>query len=105
MLANSLLLCASMNLRKYQEDPAHCGIVSVSLFAGVPHTGHVVLTQSVIFARGLSPVSVGSYSATSGSRSGKSSSFIGTHPHLGQFIIGIGSPQNLCLLKIQSLIL
>ena len=41
------------------EDPAHWGIVSVSLFAGPPQHGHVVFTQSVIAASGDSPLSVG----------------------------------------------
>ena len=49
-----------MNLKKYQLDPAQLGIVSVSLLAGPPQFGQVVLTQSVMFARGLSPFSVGS---------------------------------------------
>ena len=33
-------------------------MVSVSRWAGPPHLGQVVFTQSVILLRGLSPVSV-----------------------------------------------
>ena len=49
-----------MYRRKYQEDPAHWGMVSVSRLAGPPQQGQVVLTQSVILDRGDSPSSVGS---------------------------------------------
>ena len=45
---------------KYQEEPAHWGMVSVSRWAGPPQWGQVVLTQSVITDRGDSPESVGS---------------------------------------------
>ena len=84
MLANSLSLCGSINLKKYQDDPAQLGIVSVSLLAGPPHFGQVVLTKLSILASGDSPVSVGSYSAISGSNNGKSFSSIGSQPHLSQ---------------------
>jgi len=36
-------------------DPAHCGIVSVSLLAGFPQCGHVVFIHSSCFANGDSP--------------------------------------------------
>ena len=49
-----------MYRRKYQEDPAHWGMVSVSRWAGPPQQGQVVFTQSVMAARGDSPLSVGS---------------------------------------------
>ena len=78
------LLWASIYLKKYHEDPAHCGIVSVSRFASLPHLGHLQLTNSSILARGLSPVSVGTYSVTSGSNTGKSSSGTATHPQESQ---------------------
>ena len=58
--ANSLSLCASIYLKKYHEDPAHCGIVSVSRLASLPQTGHFVFIQSVCFASGDSPFSPGS---------------------------------------------
>ena len=58
-LASALSLCGSVYLKKYQEDPAHWGIVSVSRFAGPPQQGQVVFTQSVIAASGDSPLSVG----------------------------------------------
>ncbi len=50
----------SVYLKKYQEEPAHWGMVSVSRFAGPPQCGHVVFTQSVMDASGESPLSVGS---------------------------------------------
>ena len=54
-----MLAIRSVYLKKYQEDPAHCGMVSVSRFAGPPQHGQVVFTQSVIAANGDSPLSVG----------------------------------------------
>ena len=56
--ASALSSCGSMYRRKYHEDPAHWGMVSVSRWAGPPQHGQVVLTQSVILASGDSPVSV-----------------------------------------------
>jgi len=53
-----LSLWGSIYRRKYQLEPAHWGMVSVSRWAGPPHLGQVVFTQSVILLRGLSPVSV-----------------------------------------------
>ena len=58
-LTSSLSLWTSTYRRKYQDDPAHCGIVFVSRFAGPPQHGQVVLTQREIAASGDSPVSVG----------------------------------------------
>ena len=57
---SSFLLSGSIYRRKYQLEPAHWGMVSVSRLAGPPQQGQVVLTQSVMRARGLSPSSVGS---------------------------------------------
>src|SRR5215470_10329689 len=89
--------------RKYHDEPAHCGIVSVSRFAGPPQLGHCVLTQSSIAASGDSPVPVGWYRSTSGKRTGKSSSGTGTKPQLiEQWTIGMGSPQYRCREKTQS---
>ena len=45
---------------KYQLDPAHWGMVSVSRVAGPPQHGQVVFTQSCMTDRGDSPESVGS---------------------------------------------
>ena len=42
------------------DEPAHWGIVSVSLFAFPPHFGQVQLTKLSILASGLSPPSPGS---------------------------------------------
>ena len=56
----AFLLCGSQYRIKYQEEPAHCGMVSVSRLAGPPQCGQVVFTQSVMAASGDSPVSVGS---------------------------------------------
>ena len=60
LLARALSLWGSIYRRKYQLEPAHWGMVSVSRLAGPPQQGQVVLTQSVILVRGLSPSSVGS---------------------------------------------
>ena len=58
--AKALSLCGSMYLKKYQDEPAHCGIVSVSLVAGPPQCGQVVCVHSVCLASGDSPFSPGS---------------------------------------------
>ena len=58
--ARALSLWGSIYRRKYQEEPAHWGMVSVSRLAGPPQWGQVVFTQSVILLRGDSPSSVGS---------------------------------------------
>ena len=80
-------------------------MVFVSLVAGDPHIGHVVLTHSGIFTKGLSPVPEGAYDVTSGSVSGNWSSGTLTIPHDGQWTRGIGSPQYRWRLNTQSLIL
>ena len=87
----------SINRRKYQQEPAHCGIVLVSLF---PIS---VFTHSSIPAKGDSPVPVGSYLSTSGSVRGRSDSFNGIFFPPSPWIIGIGSPQYRCREKSQSL--
>jgi len=40
----------------HQQDPAHCGMVLVSLRAGLPVAGSVVLIQEEMVASGLSNV-------------------------------------------------
>ena len=75
-------------------------IVSVSLFAGAPHFGHVVLTNDADFLRGFSPT-VNSISI--GSVIGNSLSGTGTTPHFSQCTKGRGLPQYLCLDISQSL--
>jgi hypothetical protein len=77
--------------------------VFVSLSAGPLQFGHLVFTQFFMFFNGDSPVPVGSNLFVLGSLTGRSFSGTGTFPHLGHLIIGIGSPQYLCLEKIQSL--
>ena len=67
---SSLSFLLSIYLKKYHDDPAHCGIVFVSRFAGFPQQGQVVLTHSSIAASGDSPVPVGSYDSTSGNNNG-----------------------------------
>ncbi len=54
-----LLRCGFGYRKKYQHDPAHCGMVFVSRFAGPLHSGHVTFTHSVMAASGDSPVPVG----------------------------------------------
>ena len=56
----ALSLWGSIYRRKYQLEPAHWGMVSVSRLAGPPQQGQVVFTQSVILEWGASPSSVGS---------------------------------------------
>ena len=82
--AKAVSLLGSMYLKKYHEEPAHCGIVSVSRFAFPWHLGHVVLIQSESFASGLSPFSPGSKSLTSGNFKGNSFSGIGCQPQCSQ---------------------
>src|SRR6185436_19914195 len=53
------LACGDGYLRKYHDEPAHWGIVSVSRFAGPPQLGQRVFTQSWMAANGDSPVPVG----------------------------------------------
>jgi hypothetical protein len=66
-------------------------MVSVSRWAGPPHFGQVVLTNSGTRASGDSPVGV--KSAFSGSSTGSWSSGMGTSPQFAQVTIGIGQPQ------------
>src|SRR3989344_3216616 len=73
-LANALLLCGSAYLKKYQELPAHCGIVSVSRLADPPHLGHLTLTQFSNLASGDSPSPLAWNSFISGNSRGKFSS-------------------------------
>ena len=56
---SSLSFLLSTYRKKYQEEPAHWGMVLVSLLAGPPQQGHVVLTHQSMAARGDSPVPVG----------------------------------------------
>ena len=68
-------------------------MVSVSRFASPPHFGQLHLTKESILASGDSPPCPGANSVISGSFSGSSLSGSATMPHLGQWTIGIGSPQ------------
>ena len=68
--AKALSLWGSTNRRKYQEEPAHWGMVSVSRFAGPPHLGQVQFRKDSMRARGDWPSVPGSKFSTSGSRSG-----------------------------------
>src|SRR5699024_11595357 len=53
--ANCSVLLGSINLKKYQLLPAHCGIVLVSLLPFMPVFGSTTWIQSLL-ARGDSPV-------------------------------------------------
>jgi len=66
-----------------------------SLLAFSPQTGHLTLTHESILARGDNASLFILYSSSFGNSRGKSLSFKGTVPHLGQCIKGIGSPQYL----------
>src|SRR5699024_12122508 len=72
--ANCSVLSGSINLKKYQLLPAHCGIVLVSLLPFMPVFGSTTWIQSLL-ARGDSPVPDGLISVKTGSSSGSSSSF------------------------------
>ncbi len=75
-------------------------IVSVSLFAGHLHLGHLVFRNFLLVARGETTFFL--KLTFNGSFTGKSFSGTGTIPHLTQYIIGIGEPQYLCLEIFQS---
>src|SRR6185503_11251025 len=77
-------------------------MVLVSRLAGPWQFGHFTLTHESMPANGDSPVPVGSYFLTFGKTTGKSSSGTATVPHFGQWIMGMGSPQYLCLENTQS---
>ena len=72
----------SVNLKKYHDEHTKVSIVSVSLFAGLPHPGQVVFTNSSLLARGEAPVPVSSISM--GSMTGRSFSGTGTSPQSEQ---------------------
>ena len=77
-------------------------MVSVSRFAGPPHFGHSVCTQSVAAASGELPFGASSCPRRSGRQTGSWSSGTGTSPHPSQYTIGIGAPQNRCRDSSQS---
>ena len=74
-------------------------IVSVSLNAGSPHSGHLHLRQISCLSSGLPGLS---NLTSSGSFIGRFSFFSATSPQLSQWTTGIGHPQYLCLLRPQS---
>jgi len=74
----SFSFLGSQYLRKYHEESRNVSIVSISLFAGAPHTGHTVSTNVLLVAIGDSPLPVNSISV--GSSTGRFSSFSGTQP-------------------------
>src|SRR5699024_12054257 len=71
--ANCSVLLGSINLKKYQLLPAHCGIVLVSLLPFMPVFGSTTWIQSLL-ARGDSPVPDGLISVKTRSSSMSSSS-------------------------------
>src|SRR3989344_7763206 len=77
-------------------------MVLVSRLAGPLQFGHFTFTHFSIAAKGDSPVPVGSYFFTFGSRTGRSFSGTGTVPQSEQWMIGIGSPQYLWRENTQS---
>src|SRR5699024_12822343 len=92
--ASAFSLCGSINRKKYQQLPAHCGIVFVPRRPFMPVFGSVTCIQSLL-ASGDSPVPEGVILSISGSSSGKSSSGTALIVPSSQCIIGIGSPQYL----------
>src|SRR5690625_7660107 len=91
--ANFSGLFGSINRKKYQELPAHCGIVFVSRRPFIPVFGSTTLIQSSILANGDSPVPDGLISVDFGKVSGRSLSSTPVIVPSSQWIIGIGSPQ------------
>jgi hypothetical protein len=75
----------------YQDESTNVSIVSVSRRAGLPHFGHVVLTNEATRASGDPPRPVNSTSR--GSSTGSWSYGTGTAPSVSQCTIGIGVPQ------------
>ena len=73
MLAKARSLWGSTKRRKYQLEPAHWGMVSVSRLAGPPHFGQAQLTKLSMRARGDWPSVPGSKFSTSGSVRGSCS--------------------------------
>src|SRR5690625_957559 len=90
--ANFSGLFGSINRKKYQQLPAHWGIVFVSRRPFIPVSGSTTFIQS-LFASGDSPVPEGLISVISGNSSGSSSSGTVVIVPSSQWIIGIGSPQ------------
>ena len=74
--------------------------MSTSRTASSPHFGHLHFLNASDFAKGLFPSGLNSTSY--GNNTGKSDSFTNTSPHFGQYTIGIGAPQYLCLETNQS---
>ena len=86
----------------YQEESTNVSIVSVSRSAAPPHFGQSTFTQSVAAASGDTPFGARSAPRRSGSTTGSESSGTGTSPQDGQWMIGIGVPQNRCRDSSQS---
>ena len=80
----------------YHEESTKVSIVSVSRSAAPPHFGQSTFTQSAAAASGDTPCGCRSAPRRSGSTTGSWSSGTGTSPHDGQWMIGIGVPQNRC---------
>ena len=88
-----------VNLVKYQLESTNVSIVSVSLNASPPHSGHLHIRQVSCLSSGLPGLS---NLTSSGSFIGRFSFFSATSPQLSQWTTGIGHPQYLCLLSPQS---
>src|ERR1700756_4283102 len=83
----------SVKRAKYQDESTKVSMVSVSRRALPPHLGQVTCFQVGWWSSalpGLSKV------ASSGNVTGKSLSGTGTTSHFGQWMTGIGQPQNRC---------
>src|SRR5690625_5238041 len=72
--AKASSLCGSIYRKYYQQLPAHCGIVFVSLRPFIPVSGSTTLIHSSLFANGDSPVPDGFTSFSFGNSNGSSSS-------------------------------
>src|SRR6478609_7992259 len=108
----SLIFCGSKgpsvnwgdtNRRKYQDESTKVSMVSVSRLAGPWQEGHSTLTHASAAARGEVPFGDKSSPRRSdGSVTGSCSSGTGTSPQDGQWMMGMGVPQNRWRLSSQS---
>src|ERR1019366_7298742 len=89
----------SVKRAKYHDESTNVSMVSVSRTALAPHCGQLTCFQVGWWSSalpGLSKVT------SSGSTTGRSLSGTGTTSHVGQWITGIGQPQDRCPEMAQS---
>src|SRR5256714_11002395 len=97
---NAVSIFVSTYRYMYQDESTKVSNVSVSRFAGPPHFGQLVSTNSGSCASGDPPRPVNC--ASRGSTTGSWSSGTGTVPSVGQYTMGMGVPQYRCREMSQS---